>query len=233
MLRAAAAAVRSWTGIYTAGVPEPIATDRRRLIESDVWEQLRDGAGAISLAGRCLRGLPADLTWRLTDARTGNQTAHQLRIERTIAVAAPVSMTFYYALLSLLSWGALVGLAVNPTAFSLAFAGALLVAISLAGWAIELRAAEEPASSVWPPALAVSIARYSHRPCPGVEGGRTPRNPASSSGVDSRVPAQDGCCAVVGIHGTVLAGVNRLVNRVACRGRSSPCSYAARTLWHL
>jgi hypothetical protein len=57
----------TWTRLYTRGLPGE-ERDRRRLeIRSDIWEQLNDadepGAG-LSLLGRFLRGIPADVRWR-------------------------------------------------------------------------------------------------------------------------------------------------------------------------
>ena len=67
----AACLMRGWTRAYTAGLPESLATERRREIESDLWESQRDlggdrvvnGAGEI--LGRLLVGVPDDVLWRV------------------------------------------------------------------------------------------------------------------------------------------------------------------------
>lgn len=69
----AASLVRRWAALYTLGAPEA-GRDRRRMeVESDVWEHEQDrlAAGvassliALEVLGRMVRGMPADLFWRL------------------------------------------------------------------------------------------------------------------------------------------------------------------------
>ena len=70
--RVAVALTRRWVAAYTSALP-PADRERRRLeLESDVWEQRRDGllpTVAASTVGwqvlqRLVTGVPADLTWR-------------------------------------------------------------------------------------------------------------------------------------------------------------------------
>jgi hypothetical protein len=74
LLWAAGVAVRTWTRIYTCGLP-PLSRDVRRAeIESDLWESQHDpdrgsGPGAAGhVLLRLLLGLPDDVFWRLTHA---------------------------------------------------------------------------------------------------------------------------------------------------------------------
>lgn len=78
-----------------------------------------------------------------------------------------VSRRAAFVLLSVLAGFAcalLVVVAVAPAAHSLAYAGGLLVLVALGGWTVEVRAtsdadaADAPASSVWPLALALGLA---------------------------------------------------------------------------
>ena len=62
-----------WVRLYTRGLPGRARADRRAEIASDLWEQ-RATSGrrlAIELAilSRCLRGIPADLSWRRSRRR--------------------------------------------------------------------------------------------------------------------------------------------------------------------
>ncbi len=75
--------VRGWVWLYTLGLPPEARNARRTEIESDVWEQTHAWAvpgastpgDASSVLLRSLRGVPADLLWRLVEARThGNST---------------------------------------------------------------------------------------------------------------------------------------------------------------
>ncbi|HUP99234.1 MAG TPA: hypothetical protein VM093_02125 [Aeromicrobium sp.] len=63
----------AWVRLLTATAPTEWAAERRAEITSDVYEQLQSAATAgltpraasLSVAGRSLRGMPADLAWRL------------------------------------------------------------------------------------------------------------------------------------------------------------------------
>jgi hypothetical protein len=67
---AAAHIVHLWTATYTLGIASHVRSARRAEIASDIWEQRADAgtsplALAISLCSRMLRGIPADLLWRV------------------------------------------------------------------------------------------------------------------------------------------------------------------------
>src|SRR5215831_19195819 len=68
MLRLAVALVRLWTRVFTLGMPGTVREWRRREIESDLWEQAHDRQlSAGQLIARLLRGLPADILWRIEE----------------------------------------------------------------------------------------------------------------------------------------------------------------------
>jgi hypothetical protein len=70
-------AVRAWAAVYTLGLPPALRRERQAELESDLWEQLhtasRDGRPPLRTAGdillRVVRGTPADVLWRINDAR--------------------------------------------------------------------------------------------------------------------------------------------------------------------
>jgi len=58
--------VRVWTYLYTFALPSEIRDRRRAEIESDVWESEHDpDVPHHALVLRLLRGMPADVLWRL------------------------------------------------------------------------------------------------------------------------------------------------------------------------
>ena len=71
--------VRTWVRVYVAGLPANERADRLAEIDSDMWEQVKDagadGRNAVRTApqviGRCVRGAPADVVWRLDQPGTG------------------------------------------------------------------------------------------------------------------------------------------------------------------
>lgn len=83
--------VLRWTALYTRGLESALRNDRRDEIASDVFEQWRVGeAGwshSLAMLGRCLRGMPADVSWRIEHARSVGAPARALmgaidRVER-------------------------------------------------------------------------------------------------------------------------------------------------------
>ena len=68
-VRAAVAAVRGWTALYTWGLPGEHREARREEIESDLWESVNDGDAdrrtlPLQIAARLIIGIPDDLGWR-------------------------------------------------------------------------------------------------------------------------------------------------------------------------
>ena len=76
-LRGAGRFTRSWTRVYTTGLPCQIRQDRRDEIASDLWEHAADagaaGAGARATAahifGRAVLGMPADIVWHVGELK--------------------------------------------------------------------------------------------------------------------------------------------------------------------
>lgn len=71
-----AAVILGWVALYTKGLSASEASERRALIEADLWDEER-AAEWMGLTGglarqrwsRWLRGVPADLVWRLERQR--------------------------------------------------------------------------------------------------------------------------------------------------------------------
>lgn len=57
-----------WVDRYTCGLPDAERTARRDEIASDLWEQRTDTGARrskdLAVLSRCVRGIPADLSWR-------------------------------------------------------------------------------------------------------------------------------------------------------------------------
>jgi hypothetical protein len=77
--------VAAWVRIYTLGLDASNRYDRRAEMESDLWEH-RDSAAfegkgsmtaSLSIAGRWLAGIPADLSWRASHRRNHSQQARE------------------------------------------------------------------------------------------------------------------------------------------------------------
>ncbi len=63
-----------WVGLYTLGLDTDARGERRDEIASDLWEQAHDSPArqtALAILLRCLLGIPADLSWRVEQARIG------------------------------------------------------------------------------------------------------------------------------------------------------------------
>jgi hypothetical protein len=79
--------VRTWVRMYTVGLEASNRSDRRAEIESDLWEHRNyaaaEGKGSavtsLSIFGRWLAGIPADLSWRTSHrGRRGQQTRESM-----------------------------------------------------------------------------------------------------------------------------------------------------------
>ncbi len=61
-----------WVDRYTRGLPEATRADRHAEVASDVWEHRASAgdtrAAQLAIASRCVRGMPADLSWRRSRA---------------------------------------------------------------------------------------------------------------------------------------------------------------------
>ena len=90
-LRAATAAVRAWTMLYTSRLPIEQRDARREEIDSDLWESVNDPASdrrslAFQIAARLIRGIPDDLGWRSEQA--ARAAARRWRVALTVAAVA-------------------------------------------------------------------------------------------------------------------------------------------------
>jgi len=85
MLAIAVGLTRSWTALYTRGLPAELRDRRRDEIESDLWEQRRlddfeqtaAADTAVEVLLRLVLGAPADIIWRIeagANARSGKGT---------------------------------------------------------------------------------------------------------------------------------------------------------------
>jgi hypothetical protein len=83
----AATLVRAWTRLYTVGMPREPRDQRRAEIESDLWESEQQDAIV-----RLIRGMPADLGWRIehVDGAHPLHTALQLMTTLGLVVGALV-----------------------------------------------------------------------------------------------------------------------------------------------
>jgi len=92
--------VRSWTRTYTAGMQAQARRRRRAEVESDIWESLHDTDSAttpgIHIFVRLVRGMPADVWWRLEHALPGGEL--MWRKYALIGLAAAVVTTIAWSL---------------------------------------------------------------------------------------------------------------------------------------
>jgi hypothetical protein len=90
-LRAAIAAVRGWTMLYTSGLSVERRDARREEIDSDLWESVNDAASerrtlAVQIAARLIAGIPDDLGWRSEQAAPA--AVRRWRVALTVAAVA-------------------------------------------------------------------------------------------------------------------------------------------------
>lgn len=99
-------AVIAWGRWYTSDLPPGVADDRIAELESDVFEEREaaDGTPGVgrSILARAVRGIPADLAWRLTALRGAALDAPR----GTFPLAMPALAHLATALL--LAWGVLI-----------------------------------------------------------------------------------------------------------------------------
>ena len=93
--------VRGWVWFYTLGLPRETREARRAELDSDLWDQAHaaglrvPGAPAGSASGvllRCTRGVPADLLWRVVEARTGDSSTDERREMRTFTLRSSLGL---------------------------------------------------------------------------------------------------------------------------------------------
>jgi hypothetical protein len=77
--------VLGWVRLYTRGTEIGARDDRRAEIESDLWEHrnhfAREGEGpsvsSVSILGRWVAGIPADVSWRASQIRRSDRTTKE------------------------------------------------------------------------------------------------------------------------------------------------------------
>ncbi len=100
----AGSAIRVWVAFYTRGLPVELAKDRRDLIESDLWDEAQEAAWLGETSGfarqrwsRWLRGMPADVSWRIEQQRRTTKLPRRadVRISKGQLAAIGVVTIFY------------------------------------------------------------------------------------------------------------------------------------------
>lgn len=97
-----------WVDRYTRGLTAAARGDRRAELESDIWEQ-RAAPGAskatqLAILSRCVRGVPADLSWRRAQRhRSWFPSPHALAraVGWSLAGVAYLSLTLVHAWVAL------------------------------------------------------------------------------------------------------------------------------------
>jgi TonB family protein len=103
ILRAAIAAVRFWTRLYTYGLPPELRDVRREEIASDLWHSARDpdnDAGrhaGVQIMSRLLLGIPDDLGWRVEQQSFERRTILKFATAGLTLGAAMVAILAFYA----------------------------------------------------------------------------------------------------------------------------------------
>lgn len=155
-----------WVDRYTRGLAEPIRTERRDELRSDLWEHraaLGNGHGAqLALASRCLRGVPADLSWRLA-GRGGRRVPSRGSIARGLGWALAAGASALLVLVHGLVASPLVGLELQGSAQDAeaqlyARVCALLLALLVAGVLLLRRRPRTGATLVGAGALGTPVA---------------------------------------------------------------------------
>lgn len=87
-----------WAGAYTATAPAQIASDRRAEVAADVADQVRAAGGAgravsRQIAGRVLRGMGADVLWRISVERSPGRAEWHLDHPATVLGTLAVLLT--------------------------------------------------------------------------------------------------------------------------------------------
>ena len=107
-----------WIDRYTRGLPEATRIDRCAELASDVWEHhTESGPGPhteLAIAWRCLRGIPADLSWRRASLGRRHIPSRQTVARSLGWAAAGMAYAFLIALHGMLAV-TLVGLENQPS----------------------------------------------------------------------------------------------------------------------
>jgi hypothetical protein len=146
-----------WVGLYTRNLSQERRLERLDEIESDMWEHVADGraqsrsegALAVEMLARLVRGMPADVFWRLQAADPAPQTRPvllrevltRIRLVAKVGVFGLARFFGYYlgALLLIVSLADFVETGNHPlmdwdlVLASLFLGGALMLRVSLCG----------------------------------------------------------------------------------------------------
>lgn len=106
--------IRAWVALYTRGLPEPLAQARRAIIDGDLWDEAEAARWLDETSGlprqrwsRWVRGLPADISWRIAHSRIPNRPRRSdMRISK-VQLAAIGGVVILYAVM-------IVGLMASP-----------------------------------------------------------------------------------------------------------------------
>jgi cytochrome b6-f complex iron-sulfur subunit len=153
---------KAWTHVFTLGLAGDFGKARREQVASDLWEQAHDAtagrAVAFSVLSRLVRGMPADIAWRVFVAPRLHRQRLTVNLEEGRAMSVQPGLPFGVGA-SGIGWAATLAFLITPVSHSLAYAGAGLALIALIGWLLEARDTGDDAKpSAWPPVLAASIA---------------------------------------------------------------------------
>jgi len=107
--------IRAWVALYTRGLPEPLAQARRAVINGDLWDETEAARWLDETSGlprqrwsRWVRGLPADISWRIAHGRIPNRPRRSdMRISK-VQLAAIGGVVILYAVM-------IVGLMASPS----------------------------------------------------------------------------------------------------------------------
>lgn len=98
--------IRAWVALYTRGLPEPLAVARRAVIDGDLWDEADAARWLDETSGlprqrwsRWVRGLPADISWRIAHSRIPNRPRRSdMRISK-VQLAAIGGVVILYAVM--------------------------------------------------------------------------------------------------------------------------------------
>jgi hypothetical protein len=130
--------IRAWVALYTRGLPEPLAVARRAVIDADLWDEADAARWLDETSGlqrqrwsRWVRGLPADLSWRIAHSRIPNRPRRSdMRISKVqLAAIGAVGILYAVMIVGLMAspgFPHLAGMPVATLGLGISFVGLLL-----------------------------------------------------------------------------------------------------------
>jgi len=95
----------AWVRLYTHGAAPAAGSRRVREIASDIWEQEHDASAGrrpvavdLTILVRCLRGVPADLSWRFHHRPTGGSTLMQTIVRNALVLTSALLAAWFFFL---------------------------------------------------------------------------------------------------------------------------------------